>query len=267
MAVNKTTVESGMTALVTGASSGIGEQFARQLADRGVDLVLVARHRQRLEDLSAELRSGHDGLPVIVYTVDLAEPTGAQELVDRLAANDVIVDLLINNAGVGSYGSLADEQPDRIAREILLDCLTPVALTRLLLPGMLARGRGGVINVASAAGFQPIPTQAVYAASKAFVISFTEALWAETEPSAIRVLALCPGPTETRFFETANPNEQFLTRGRQSPEQVVEFALNKFDHTGRPTIVPGTANRILASGYRIMPRAVMPHVALRRIRA
>jgi short-subunit dehydrogenase len=130
-------------------------------------------------------------------------------------AAGVTVDLLVNNAGFASYGPFADEDPDRLAREIQLNCSALVALTARLLPPMLARGRGGVLNVASTAGFQPVPTMAVYGASKAFVLSFTEALWAETRASGVRVLALCPGPTQTRFFETAGNGKEFLTRGRR----------------------------------------------------
>lgn len=267
MATNHARIEAGMTALVTGASSGIGEQFARQLADRGAQLVLVARNRQRLEDLATDLRRRHDGLTVSVHPTDLAEAAGASQLVGTLESTGVAVDLLINNAGVGSYGSFVDEDPGAIAREIQLDCLSLVALARAFLPGMMTRRRGGIINVASTSGFQPVPTMAVYSASKAFVLSFTEALWAETKASGVRVMALCPGPTETRFFETANPTKQFLTRGRQSPEQVAAFALRKFDTSRGPTVIPGAANHLIASGYRVAPRALMPFVAEHYARA
>ncbi len=266
MARNPAVIEAGMTALVTGASSGIGEQFARQLADHGVRLVLVARNRQRLDDLAADLRQRHDGLSVSAHTADLAEAGSAEALASTLTSNGVTVDVLVNNAGVGSHDRLVDQEPGAIGREIQLNCVSLVALTRALLPDMVARRRGGVINVASTAGFQPIPTMAVYAASKAFVLSFTEALWAETQPAGLRVMALCPGPTETAFFETANPTKQFLTRGRQSPTDVAAAALRYFD-TGRgPTVIPGTANRLLASGYRVMPRAVMARMAERNVR-
>jgi short-subunit dehydrogenase len=256
-----------MTALVTGASSGIGEQFARQLADRGAHLVLAARNRQRLEDLATDLRRRHDELTVSVHPTDLADAAGVSQLVSTLDSNGIAVDVLVNSAGVGSYGRFVDEDPGAIAHEIQLDCLSVVALARAFLPGMVTRRRGGIINVASTSAFQPIPNMAVYAASKAFVLSFTEALWAETKASGVRVMALCPGPTETRFFETANPSKQFLTRGRQSPEHVVEFALRKFE-TGRgPTVIPGAVNHLIASGYRVTPRVLMPFVAERYARA
>ena len=264
---NHSAIEAGMTALVTGASSGIGEQFARRLADRGVHLVLVARNRQRLDDLAADLRRSDDGLSVSVHVADLAEAASAEQLAGDLASSGVTVDVLINNAGVGSHDRFADQDPGAIVREIQLNCVSLVTLTRQLLPGMIARRRGGIINVSSTAGFQPIPTMAVYAASKAFVLSFTEALWAETAAAGVRVMALCPGPTETRFFEIADPAKQFLTRGRQSPEHVAEVALHSFD-TGRgPTVIPGIANRLLASGYRVMPRAAMARMAERNVRS
>jgi short-subunit dehydrogenase len=256
-----------MTALVTGASSGIGEQFARQLAGRGVHLVLVARNRQRLEDLAADLRQRQQGLTVSVHSADLAEATAASQLAGTLESNGVIVDLLINNAGIGSYGNFVDQDPSAITGEIQLDCLSVVALTRQFLPGMVTRRRGGVINVASTSGFQPVPTMAVYGASKAFVLSFTEALWAETKASGVRVMALCPGPTETRFFQTASPTTQFLARGRQSPEHVAEFALRKFDTGRSPSVIPGATNHLIASGYRVTPRALMPFIAERYLRA
>ncbi len=147
-----------------------------------------------------------------------------------------------------------------------IPCRETVTLTRRFVPGMVARRRGGIINVASTAGFQPIPTMATYAASKAFVLSFTEALWAETEAAGVRVMTLCPGPTETRFFETAAPAEQFLTRGRQSADHVAALALRHFDSSRQPTLIPGAANRLLASGYRIMPRGAMAHMAERTVR-
>jgi short-subunit dehydrogenase len=267
MAHNHAVIEPGMTALVTGASSGIGEQFARQLADRGVNLVLVARNRQRLEDLAADLRQRHNDLTASVYPADLAETTGASQLAATLEANGVMVDLLINNAGTGLYANFIEQDLGAITNEIQLDCLSLVELTRQFLPGMVTRHRGGIINVASTSAFQPIPTMAVYAASKAFVLSFTEAVWAETKASGVRVMALCPGPTETRFFDNASSTKKFLTRGRQSPGHVAGFALQKFTTRRNPTVIPGAANHILASGYRITPRPLMTRVSELYLRA
>lgn len=260
-------IEAHTTALVTGASSGIGEQFARQLAARGVNLVLAARSEQRLRALAGELEKAHPGVTVTVMTADLSVPGAADDMAGKLAAAGVPVDLLVNNAGFASYGRFADEDTDRLAREVQLNCGTVVALTARLLPPMLARRRGGVLNVASTAGFQPVPTMAVYAASKAFVLSFTEALWAETRGSGVRVLALCPGPTQTRFFETAGEGQEFLTRGRQTPERVAAFALHAFATGQGPSVIPGAGNRVLSSGYRFLPRSVMARMAQRNVRA
>lgn len=243
-------IEAGMAALVTGASGGIGEHFARQLAARGVHLVLVARNRERLEQLAAELRAAH-GVSVLVAPVDLSVPGGVDELVDAVTATGAGVDLLINNAGVGFKGPFVEEDPEAISRMIQLDCGSLVALTRRLLPEMINRGHGGLINVASTAAFQPVPTMATYGACKAFVLSFTEALWVETADTGVRVMALCPGATATRFFETANPSTEFMTR-RQPPAQVADFALRRFERGRRPSVVPGLANRLTASCYRFI---------------
>lgn len=259
-------IEGGMTALVTGASSGIGEQFARRLAARRVHLVLTARDRERLERLAAELRAA-EGVSVLVVPTDLSVPGGADELVEAVTSQGTRIDLLINNAGVGFQGRFVDQDPTAISGEIQLDCASLVALTRRLLPDMLSRRRGGVINLASTAAFQPLPTMAIYAASKAFVLSFTEALWVETAHTGVRVMALCPGPTETRFFETANPAKPFLTRGRQSPAQVADFALRRFERGRRPSVIPGVSNRLRASGHRFMPRPLMARIAQRTVRA
>src|SRR6476659_369995 len=171
------------TALITGASSGIGEQFARQLAARGHDLVLVARRADRLERLAAELPTKAHAVPC-----DLA--TDAASLRDRVAELGIEVELLVNNAGFGTSGPFLDNDPNRDAEEVRVNCEAIVTLTHAFLPGMVQRGRGGIINVASSAGMQPIPYEAVYAATKAFVISFTDALHTELRSSGVRVLAV-----------------------------------------------------------------------------
>jgi short-subunit dehydrogenase len=254
------------TALVTGASSGIGEQFALQLAARGMNLALAARSEDRMRALAARLRSQHPGIEVDVIAADLAVPEGAAALADRLATDGTRVDLLVNNAGFGSHNLFVDEDPDNLARQIQLNCSSLVTLTSRLLPAMLERGRGGVLNVASTAGFQPIPTMAVYAATKAFVLSFTEALWAETRTSGVRVMALCPGATETEFFQVAG-NKEFMTRGRQSADEVAEFGLRAFFDGSAPSVVPGVKNKLAATGYRFLPRAAMARFAGARVQA
>lgn len=251
------------TVLVTGASSGIGEQFALQLGARGMNLVLAARSEDRMQALAARLRTQH-GIDVAAIAADLAVPDGAQKLADRLAAEGTQVDVLVNNAGFGSHNLFIDEDPDNLAREIQLNCSSLVALTSRLLPGMVERGRGGVLNVASTAGFQPIPTMAVYAATKAFVLSFTEALWAETRRTGVRVVALCPGPTETAFFDTTG--KDFMTSGRQTAEEVAATGVKAF-FTGRgPTVIPGALNRLMAAGTGLAPRSVVARIAELRVR-
>ena len=253
------------TTLVTGASSGIGEQFALQLGRRGHNLVLTARSEDRLQTLAKQLRSDHPGIAVEVIAADLAEPGSGAALNAELTVRGVEVDVLINNAGFGSHNPVAAEDPDNLAREIQLNCSSLVDLTARLLPAMLERDRGGVLNVASTAAFQPLATMAVYAATKAFVLSFTEALWAETRTTGVRVMALCPGATETGFFEATG--KEFLTSGRQSADRVAEFGLRAFFNGNAPTVIPGMANNLAATGYRFLPRAVMARFAGSRVRA
>ena len=254
-----------MTALVTGASSGIGEQFALQLGRRGHNLVLTARSEDRLRALAKQLHSDRPGIAVEAITADLAVPGSAAALIAELAARGIDIDVLINNAGFGSHNPVAEEDPDNLAREIQLNCSSLVDLTARLLPAMLKRDRGGVLNVASTAAFQPLAGMAVYGATKAFVLSFTEALWAETRTTGVRVMALCPGATETGFFDAAG--KEFLTSGRQSADHVAEFGLRAFFNGRGPTVVPGLTNKLGATGYRFVPRAALARFAGARVRA
>jgi len=254
------------TTLVTGASSGIGEQFALQLARRGHNLVLTARSEDKMHELAQRLRADRPGIDVEVIAADLAEPGSAAALTAEIASRRVDVDVLINNAGFGSHNPVAEEDPGNLAREIQLNCSSLVDLTARLLPAMLERDRGGVLNVASTAAYQPLATMAVYAATKAFVLSFTEALWAETRTTGVRVMALCPGATETGFFDVAG-NKEFMTRGRQSAEHVAEFGLRAFFNGRAPSVIPGVANKLGATGYRFVPRAAMARFAGARVRA
>ena len=254
------------TTLVTGASSGIGEQFALKLGRRGHNLVLTARSENRLHDLAARLRAENPGIGVEVIPADLAQPGSAAALTAELAARDVEVGVLINNAGFGSHNPVAEEDPDNVVREIQLNCSSLVELTVRLLPAMLQRDRGGVLNVASTAAFQPLASMAVYGATKAFVLSFTEALWAETRTTGVRVMALCPGATETEFFQTPG-NKEFMTQGRQSADHVAEFGLRAFFNGRGPTVVPGLANKLGATGYRFVPRAMLARFAGARVRS
>lgn len=238
----------GRTALVTGASSGIGREFAHELARRGSSLVLTARSTDRLAALAEQLRRDH-AIDTVVLTHDLGRPGGAQDLVADLAARGLTIDILINNAGVGAHGDVVDADPDRLAAMTTLNVDTVVALTGRLLPGMVERGAGAIVNVASTAAYQPVPHMAVYGASKAFVLSFSRALWAETRGTGVTVLALSPGATATEFFQVAG--EDAAVGPRRSPAQVVGTAMRALA-AGRPSVVDGLRNALLAW---ISPRA------------
>ena len=228
-------------------------------------MVLSARSVDKMQALATRLRTENPGITVEVIAADLAEPGGAAGLTDELRARGVDVDILVNNAGFGSHNPVAEEDPDNLAREIQLNCSSLVDLTARLLPAMLQRDRGGVLNVASTAAFQPLAGMAVYGATKAFVLSFTEALWAETRTTGVRVVALCPGATETGFFDAAG--KEFLTSGRQTADHVAEFGLRAFFSGRGPTVIPGVANKLGATGYRFVPRAVLARFAGARVRA
>ena len=246
----------GATSLVTGASSGLGEQFARQLAARGSGLALVARSADRLAALADELRARH-GVTVTTMPADLS----LAEQVSRVAAHAAAaqVDVLVNNAGFGTYGMFADLDPGREHAEVMVNAMAAVDLAHVVLPGMLARRRGGIITVASSIAFQPSPHQAVYGATKAFALAFSEALWAETRGTGVRVLALCPGPVATGFL--ASLGDQTATsstiyRRTADPADVVRAGLRGFDHDAM-TVIPGLRIRLRAQGHRFLPRTVM----------
>ena len=249
---------SSNTALITGSSGGIGEEFAGRFARRGVNLVLVARRADKLQQLRDTLLERHPDLVVDVIAADLATPGSAADLAKRIADIGRRIDILVNNAGVGLHGKFVGQEPESNAAQIQLNCGTLVDLTARFLPAMTAAGHGLVINVASTAGFQPTPGMAVYGATKAFVLSFSEALWQECKGTGVRVLALCPGATETEFF--ARTGEEFLTDGRQTPKQVVDTAMDALDKS-TPTIVSGLRNAVLASAYRFTPRKLMLQIS------
>lgn len=250
----------GTTSLVTGASSGLGEQFARQLAARGSDLVLVARSADRLAALADDLRARHQ-ITVTSVPGDLSRP----DEVSRIAAFTATtqVDVLVNNAGFGTYGSFASADHAREHAEMMVNAVAVVDLAHAVLPGMLARRSGGIITVASAIAFQPSPLQAVYGATKAFALAFSEALWAETRGSGVRILALCPGPIATGFIaglgdQTAASSA--IYRRTASTAAVVSACLRGFDHDGM-TVIPGLRTRFLTQGHRFLPRTVMARMA------
>jgi short-subunit dehydrogenase len=241
----------GQTALVTGASSGIGAEFSRQLAAAGADVVLVARRADRLEGLAADLAARH-GVTATAISADLAAQGASEKLAGELEGRGLTIDVLVNNAGFATHGAFVDEEPARIHDEMALNVVTVVELTRLLLPGMVARRRGIVVNVASTGAFQPVPTMAVYGATKAFVLSFTEALWGELDGSGVCALALCPGATETEFFDVAGADAQ-VGASRQPVDEVVRIALASVER-GRPSVVTGTRNALAARLPRLLTR-------------
>jgi uncharacterized protein len=245
----------GSTVLVTGASSGLGAEFAEQLAARGANLILVARRVNRLEALKAQLESKH-GVSATVIAADLSATGTAADLLATVRKLKLPVHSLINNAGFGSHGLLENENADRIHDEVAVNVAAVVDLTRAFYPELLQHGRGVLVNVASTAAFQPVPRMAVYGASKAFVLSFTEALWYEAKSSGLAVIALCPGATETEFFDVAGPNAQ--TGRVQSPATVVRSTLRALDRRNPPpSIVTGFTNVAATIAERVMPRRAL----------
>ena len=240
--------------LITGASAGLGAEFARQCAARGEALALVARRRERLEQLAGEL----DG-EIRIFTADLAAADAAESLLDQVQAEGLAVDTLINNAGFGLGGKFARLPLERQREMIDLNVRTLTELCRLVLPGMLERGRGAILNVASTAAFQPGPNMAVYYATKAFVLSFTEALHHELKGKGIKVSALCPGPTATEFFDVAGVADSLLARFSADAPGVVRAGLKGLDRN-KAVIVPGATNKISAQASRFLPRAAMRRI-------
>jgi short-subunit dehydrogenase len=250
----------GTTALVTGASSGIGAEFARQLAGRGAGLVLVARRADRLEELAAELRTAH-GTAVDVIPADLAAPRPGAALADETARRGLTIDTLVANAGFGTHAYFHDEDGDRIADEIALNVAGLVDVAHTFYSGMRERGRGALVTVASTAAYQPVPHMAVYGATKAFVLSFTEALWVEAKTSGLRVLALSPGATGTEFFDIAGDGAQ-VGGDRQPAADVVALALRTLDKPKGPgSVVSGLGNRFTASATRLLPRRTLAEIS------
>lgn len=243
------------TALVTGASSGIGLAFARTLAAKGYDIVAVARDKARLEALADELPTAVEVLPA-----DLIDATQLREVEERLT-DGAPVDLLVNNAGFGVQGALVDKDPDGIEAEIRLNILALSRLARAALPGMLAAGRGGIVNVSSVAGFQPGPRSAVYSASKAYVTSLSESLHEEVRGTGVKVLALCPGFTRTEFQARNNyAAESLPAMAWSTPEAVVDEALRALAR-GQAVCVPGLPNKAVASLGRLLPRTLVRRTA------
>lgn len=238
------------TALITGASTGIGAAFARRLAHDGLDLVLVARSEQKLNELADTIRA-ESGVRVTVFARDLGAQDASRQLFDDVATAGITVDFLLNNAGFGAHSAVADADPERLGAMVRLNCEVVTELSQRFLGGMIARRHGTIVNVASNAAYQPLPTMAVYGATKSFVLSFTEALWHEVKGTGVRVLALCPGPTDTPFFEIAG--EDFAGESKRTTDQLIATAKRALAQ-GRPSVVDGPRNSLIAHSVGLLPK-------------
>ena len=254
-------------ALITGASSGLGAEFARQLAPQAAELILVARRGDVLEEVKTSLAG--EKARVTCFAADLSSEPGRASLLDFLDQNGLKPDLLINNAGLGDYGSFATAPADKTQLQIDLNITALTMLTHAMLPKM--EGRGGVLNVSSLASTLPMPELAVYAATKSYVTSFSEALAIELAPCGISVTCVCPGPTPTNFSQTAKRSDGTDTNRegqdllRIPPSQVVSEALAAL-RSGRPCVFPGTGVKVAGSLFRLMPRFLMRWLLRRRMK-
>jgi short-subunit dehydrogenase len=252
-------------AVITGASSGLGAIFAEQLATRGLALVLAGRDQPRLAAVQQRVRDLAPGLDVELVVGDLGTRSGVDELLAHLGGRPI--EVLVNNAGFGTYGPFAETDEVREHGMVGVNVDALMGLTRAVLPGMLARGRGGILNVASTIAFQPGPYQAVYGASKAFVLSFSQALWAETRGTGVTVTALCPGPTATGFVDAldSDVSHTAIYRRLAAPEPVVAAGLRGLDR-GRAVVVPGLRNKAMANSGRFSPSWINALIAARLLR-
>ena len=250
--------------LITGASGGIGEAFARRLAAEKYNLFLVARSGAKLKSVCDELSEKH-GIDARYLAIDLTGECSDLRVFEETEQAGFEIEWLINNAGFGSMGDFAKLELEREAEMIELNVLALVKLTHRFLGPMRARRNGAIINVSSGASFQPIPFFATYAATKAFVTSFTEAIAEENRPFGIRILALCPGTTDTGFFEASRIEERIKVKGVQTPEQVVETALKALKQ-GKTKVVSGWVNYFIASAVNIFPNSLITRAMAKPLR-
>jgi short-subunit dehydrogenase len=256
--------QTGSTALVTGASSGIGAELARGLARRGHGVTLAARREDRLEELAAELEDSH-GVRAETIGLDVTDGDARREAVAELGRRGLTVDVLVNNAGFGSGGAFVELEADREAEMVRTNVEALVAMTGLVLPDMVERGRGAVLNVASLIAFQPVPYQATYGATKAAVLSFSDAVHEEVRGSGVTITAVCPGPVRTEFGASGGfggADEKIPDRFWLEPDKVAEDALEAVENGGRIT-VPGLRNQILALYGQHLPRFILLPLAKR----
>jgi uncharacterized protein len=249
------------TALITGASGGIGEALARELAAEGHDLILVARSEGKLQTLATDLAAKHS-ITADVLTADLAEAGAGPALAVRLAGRQI--DILVNNAGFGDFGEFYKADPAKVSQMINLNVATLTDLTRALLPAMVERKSGKVLNVASTAAFMPGPLMAEYYATKAYVLSFSEAIADELRNSGVTVTALCPGPVDSGFQSGADMHDSKLVKGKKimSAKTCAELAV-KGMNTGKPVVVTGLMNKLQAMSPRLVPRRFVPAMVRR----
>lgn len=248
------------TALITGSSNGIGYELAKVHAEKGGNLVLVSRSKNKLDELKKELEEKHN---IKVYTIrkDLSVQGSAKEVYDELEQQNIQVNYLINNAGVGCIGLFAESEWERQEKMINLNIISLTHLTRLFLTDMIKQGSGKIMNVASTASFQPGPTMAVYFATKAYVLSFSEALNNEVRGSGLTVTALCPGSTESGFHAAAiSDNRQLKSRKLPSSRHIAEYGYRAM-MKGKSVAIPGLKNQIMATSIRFLPRSFVVKAA------
>lgn len=250
------------TVLITGASSGIGLELAKCFAADGSRLILVARNTVALEKLADELRA-RSKIEAIVLTADLSKPDTPKRIFDELAVRNIIVDVLVNNAGFGAIGAFDELPSERQLEMVQVNVSALTELTRLFLPGMIQRHRGGILNVASVAGFVSGPGMAVYYATKAFVLSFTEAIAAETRKTGVKVSVLCPGPTPTNFGTVAGSKDVPLVRVRGTPADKVARDGHWAFRNKKTICISGIQNTFLVFLIRLMPRALLRRIILK----
>ena len=248
------------TALITGASFGIGAEFARIFAREGYNLVLVARTADKLRQIASELEKAH-GTRSLILAADLTDPGAPAYVIDQTTRADIQVDVLVNNAGFGQYGFFAQNDLEECLRQIQLNVTTLTHLTRLYLPGMIDRKDGGILNVASTAAFQPGPLMAVYFATKSYVLLLSEALANELSGTGVSVTCLCPGATATEFHKRANATGMRLLKfGSMDAQTVAEDGYRAFV-AGRPVVISGFKNWLLAQSVRFSPRRLVTAIA------
>jgi short-subunit dehydrogenase len=251
-------------ALITGASSGIGAEFARRLAARGMHLVLVARREPLLQELAEELHTRH-GAKCEIIVADLSEYGQAGRVVERIGELGITIELLVNNAGFGIVGNLEQVERERVLSMLQLNIGTLTDLTYRILPDMVERGHGAIINVASVAGFQPVAYMPAYAATKAYVLHFSEALWAEVYDRGVTIMALCPGVTETGFFDVAGVPNWLKKQRSQTPSQVVKRAMKALEKR-KQYVITGWDNYLRALATRFASRRFVVRESMKYFR-